>query len=93
MIVQVPGRGVFGRPDMPFGIDPAQAETSVGVLPVRLKIEAMLQQNRAGKSIVAHAIATHPGVDQRKRKQKENRENLFVFVHSEQSYRLSLTSI
>ena len=65
MIIEVPGGGVFGRPDMPFGIDSAQAETGVGVLPIRLKIEPVLQQNRAGKSIVAHAVTTHPGVDQR----------------------------
>jgi len=40
----------------------AAAETFVGVLIVLGEIETVLDEQSAGKSVIANAIATHPGI-------------------------------
>ncbi len=60
------GRSKIGSGLVTF-VEPRPAETFVGVLIVLGEIETVLDQGSAGKGVVAHAIAAHPGVQEKKR--------------------------
>src|SRR4029077_7387548 len=67
------GRSKIG-PGLVAFIEARPAETFVGVLIVLGEIETVLDERSADKSIVAHAIAAHPGVQKRERAQKEKKK-------------------
>jgi hypothetical protein len=62
MIVKVAGGGAIVGPGLVIFVEARAAETFVGELVVPGEIEAVLDQWSAGKSVVANAIATHPGI-------------------------------
>jgi hypothetical protein len=54
-------------------------ETFVGVLIVLGEIETVLDQGSTGKSVIADAIAAHPGIQKGKRAQKEKKQPALRF--------------
>ncbi len=66
MVVEVAG----GRSEEGFGliifVKARPAEAFVGVAVIFGEIEITLDERSASKGVIAHAIATHPGVQKRK---------------------------
>jgi hypothetical protein len=77
MVIEVAGGGAKVGPRLVIFVEARPAETFVGVLIIPGEIETMLDQRRAGKSIIADAIAAHPRVQKRKReKPKKEKQPL-----------------
>ena len=64
----------------PFSSRRASRKAGVGVLVVALEIEAVLDQRGAGEGVVADAVATDPGIQQRERKKEENKKPALLFT-------------
>src|SRR5262245_28201019 len=75
MIVQMSGGRAEVGPRLAIFVKTAVAKTGVGMLIVRREIEIVLNQKRAGKSIVAHSVATNPGIHERKSGNEKNQQN------------------
>jgi hypothetical protein len=41
------------------------------------EVEIVLDERRAGESVVANAVTAHPGIEHRQRKEKEHKEKAF----------------
>ena len=86
------GLSIFGRQDLAVSIEPVHHEAFITVLPVFLKIETTLDQERSRVGVVTHAVAAHPRIAQRKRDDEDDYQECFVFVELEQSL-LSLSNL
>src|SRR5260370_14919909 len=75
------GRSKIG-PGLVAFVEARPAETFVGVLIVLGEIETGLDQRRACKSVVANAIATHPGIEKRKRAQEKKKKPALRFARA-----------
>jgi hypothetical protein len=58
-----------------IGIKPRFAKSPVGVLIVSGEVQVVLNQQRAGKSVISDTVAAHPGIHQRQRNAKQYQEN------------------
>jgi hypothetical protein len=83
------GIRVLIRFDMPLGIDPAHTKTLISVEPIVPEIQAMLDQHRPRESVVANAVASHPGITQWHSEEKDCRQNDFVFADLAQTRRFA----
>src|SRR6266403_3633946 len=54
------------------------AKAGVGAEIVALEIEAVLDERGARKRVVAHAIAAHPGIQEREREQEKQEQPALV---------------
>jgi len=74
MVVEAAG----GRSKIGFGlvifVEARGAKTLVGVLVVFGEIEAVLDEWRASKGVIADAVAANPGIQKRKRAKKEKKK-------------------
>ena len=60
------GRSKIGSGLVAF-VEARSAKTFVGVLIVLGEIETVLDEQSAGKGVIANAVAAHPGIEKRKR--------------------------
>ncbi len=61
-------------------IEARAAEAFVGVAVILGEVEIVLEERSAGKSVVADAIAAHPGIQKRKREKKEKKKQALRFA-------------
>jgi hypothetical protein len=52
------------RIDVSIGVDATHAETGVAVEPIVREIQTVFDQHRSRESVVADAVAPHPGITQ-----------------------------
>ncbi len=71
MVVEAAGGRSKGKPGLVVFVEARPTETFVGVLIVPGEIETVLNQRSASKSVIADAIAAHPGIKKRKREKEE----------------------
>src|SRR5271155_4161966 len=74
MVFDMAGAGAEFGVRLAVFVETIFAEAGVSLLIVVREIEAVLDQRGAGVSVIAHAIAAHPGIKERQRKQKEHEE-------------------
>jgi hypothetical protein len=89
MVIQLAGNSVLIRFDISLGVDPAYTETFIGAEPIVREVQTMLDQDRARESIVADAVATHPGITQRQGEEKDCRQGGFVSAELAQTCRFA----
>src|SRR6266481_7816221 len=75
------GRSKIG-PGLVAFVEARPAETFVGVLIVLGEIQTVLDQRSARESVVANAIATHPGIQKRKRAQEKKKKPALRFARA-----------
>ena len=73
MIVEMTGRGDEERPRLAIFVEPRVAKAGVSRSVVALKIEAVLNQRRPRKRVVADAVTANPRIHEGQR-YKENDE-------------------
>jgi len=81
MIIEMAGRRTKFGAGQAGGIDMVRAKARIGRLVVMGEVQAVLNQWRAGVSVIAHAIAAHPWIHEREgeqEKQKQKRSYLRV---------------
>jgi len=74
MVVEVAGGRAKGEPGLVIFVKARGAEAFVGVLIVLREVETVLDQRSAGKSVIADAIATDPGVEKGQREKEEKKK-------------------
>jgi hypothetical protein len=77
VIVEMSGAGSKEGAGLAIFIETQLAKARVGGLIVPRKIEIVLDEWSARKSVVADAITANPGIEERKKKQKQNQKDAF----------------
>jgi hypothetical protein len=80
MVVEMAGGRAKLGPGLVIFVEARPTKAFVGELVVSGEIEAVLNQRSAGKSVVADAVAAHPGIEKRKRKNPEKEKQPLGFV-------------
>ncbi len=80
MVIEVARAGAELGSGLPEGIEAPLAEGFVRLLIVMREIEAMFNQRGARVSVVAHAIAAHPRINERQGKNKKANQSIFKRV-------------
>ena len=78
MIVQMSGSRVFPGSHMALVVRVSHPELGVGLEPVIMKIEAVLDEQRPGKSVIPNAVTMNPGITERKRDYKQREQPLLA---------------
>ena len=74
VIIKVAGARVLQRVNAPVGSHSAHREAQIPGPPVIIKIQLVLDQERTNVGIVAHAVATNPGVHQGQRQEEQHQK-------------------
>src|SRR5690349_17901708 len=74
MVVEMAGGRAEHRLGPAIFVEARFAKTLIGGHVIVLKIEAVLDERRAGKGVIADAIAANPGIDEGERKNKQENE-------------------
>ncbi len=80
MVVEVSGYGAENGFRRAVFVQPGVPETGVSGLIVALKVEAVLDQWRAGEGVIADSIAANPRIQQGKRENEEQKEPSLRFA-------------
>jgi hypothetical protein len=77
VIVKVAGGSAkFGTGPALF-VETRRAEAFVSVPVVFSEIEIVLEERSPRKSVIAHTVAAHPGIEERKREKKKEQQEAF----------------
>ena len=78
MVVEMAGRRSELGARQAGGIDMVRAKALIGRLVVMCEVQAMLDQRRAGVSVIANAIAAHPWIHEREGEQEKQEQKALV---------------
>ena len=74
VIIEVAGRRSKEGPGLVIFVKARAAEAFVGVAVIFRKIEIVLNERSAGKSVIADTVTAHPRIQEGKRKKKEKKK-------------------
>jgi hypothetical protein len=80
MIIEMAGRRTKFGAGQAGGIDMVRAKARIGRLVVMGEVQAVLNQWRAGVSVIAHAIAAHPWIHEREGEQEKQKQKALVLA-------------
>ena len=75
MIVEMTGAGTEFGPGLAIFIDARAAKALVRMAVIFREIEIALNERSANESVIADAVAAHPGIQERKRADKEQQQD------------------
>ena len=82
MIVKMPSRSAEHRLGQAVFVEASVAEAGVGGLIVVLEVEAVLDQRRASKGVIADAVAADPGIEEWKGNNEQKNKPPLEFVRT-----------
>src|SRR5580704_8169924 len=80
------------RLDLTGRVHPSHTETRICGKPIFPKIKVVFDKHRASVGVISHAIAANPRIAERHRQDKNQDEELFEFIESEQVLRVPRNS-
>jgi len=80
MVVEMPRRCARFWLRLTEFVEARPAKTLICVLIILSEIEIVFNQRSTDKSIIANAITAHPGIEKRKREEKEKQEQALGFA-------------